>query len=207
MRGEAVPPIRLIGSPKPAYASRYGTLYDDNVEGPQGLAGTYLRWSWKGRGVIVVPTDGRQVYLWPMYRYPIGGCSVEFPRGAVDADESEAETAVRELREETGYIGSSARLIGQVHADTGLIANSNAIVLVRVSAERREPHRQEATESISAEPRTFTVQQMWRAVTDGEITCGLTVSAFVHAVPHLGVNRDRRSATATPSIPQFPAEP
>src|SRR5690349_5776890 len=95
--------IRRVGPPNLVYPTRYGCLYDDAVVGPTGRQGTYLRWEWKGAGAVIVPTDGQRLYLWPMYRYPIGCESLEFPRGAAEPDETVTDAAARELAEETGF--------------------------------------------------------------------------------------------------------
>ena len=52
---------------------------------------------------IVKDTDGAQkVVLIRQYRYPIDDFIYEFPAGLVDAGETYAQAAVRELKEETG---------------------------------------------------------------------------------------------------------
>ena len=178
--------IERVGPANLVYSSRYGALYDDRVRGATGGEGTYLRWVWRGAGVVVVPVDGERLYLWPMYRYPIGAESLEFPRGAVEDRESVTDAAVRELSEETGFAARSAVLVGQVHADTGLIAGAGAIVLAYVDGVCSRPPRPETTEAIAGPAVALSPAELSGLVRSGGITCALTIAAFVHALPYLG---------------------
>jgi 8-oxo-dGTP pyrophosphatase MutT (NUDIX family) len=57
--------------------------------------------------VFMIPLlqpSGRYVFV-RQYRPPVNGCVLEFPAGLVDDGEDPAGTAVRELEEETGYVG------------------------------------------------------------------------------------------------------
>lgn len=54
------------------------------------------------------------------YRPPVDGMVIEFPAGLVNPGESPEETAVRELREETGYRGKLIRLIPDAFSSPGL---------------------------------------------------------------------------------------
>lgn len=48
---------------------------------------------------------GPEVLLQKQFRPPVGRVCIEVPAGLVDAGESAEEAAVRELREETGFVG------------------------------------------------------------------------------------------------------
>ncbi|MFZ5500518.1 MAG: NUDIX domain-containing protein, partial [Candidatus Micrarchaeota archaeon] len=52
----------------------------------------------KSCGIVLFSEDGGRLYL--LLHYTAGHW--DFPKGHVEADESEAETALRELLEETG---------------------------------------------------------------------------------------------------------
>mmetsp|Transcript_2255 Transcript_2255/g.4982 ORF Transcript_2255/g.4982 Transcript_2255/m.4982 type:complete len:239 (-) Transcript_2255:243-959(-) len=41
------------------------------------------------------------------FRPPVGGSTMEFPAGLIDAGETPEQAALRELREETGYVGEA----------------------------------------------------------------------------------------------------
>lgn len=57
----------------------------------------------------VAPPD---TLLVEQFRPPVGRTTLEFPAGLIDADESPEEAALRELREETGYVGSVSAACG-----------------------------------------------------------------------------------------------
>jgi ADP-ribose pyrophosphatase len=121
-----------------------------------------------------------------MYRYPIGAQSLEFPRGASEADESPAEAAARELSEETGFTPVTTSVLGILHADTGLIADSTSVVLAHIDPARPGPSQLEPTEAISGPAVPLSLGSVAELIRGGGITCALTIAAFFHAIPHLG---------------------
>lgn len=54
--------------------------------------------------IISQPT-GPEIVLQKQFRPPVNKVVIEVPAGLVDPGESAEESAVRELREETGYYG------------------------------------------------------------------------------------------------------
>ncbi len=60
----------------------------------------------KAEGVVIYAVcseDPSKIVLIRQYRYPIGDYLYELPAGLIDAGETAAEAAVREMREETGF--------------------------------------------------------------------------------------------------------
>ena len=52
-------------------------------------------------------TTGPEIVLQKQYRPPTDKITVEIPAGLMDAGETAEQCAVRELREETGYVGTA----------------------------------------------------------------------------------------------------
>lgn len=158
------------------FQNKYGTLYNDLVVNAVGEAGSYLRWVWSRQGVVVVPYRDGLIALARMFRYPIGNYSLEFPRGAIEENEAEIAAAIRELKEESGLYCIDAQKIGNVYPDSGLLAQSISVVLARVT-EQRSIHEEpmEAIDSVE----WFTPREINRLISNGEIRCSITISAFI----------------------------
>ncbi|KAI9752130.1 MAG: hypothetical protein M1815_000702 [Lichina confinis] len=60
-----------------------------------------------GVGIIAIleKAEGAEILLQKQYRPPVGKVCIEVPAGLVDPGESVETCALRELKEETGYVG------------------------------------------------------------------------------------------------------
>lgn len=79
--------------------------------------------------VVAVTTDGH-IVLVRQFRYGINDLSLEVPGGVIEAGEDPVAAGVRELAEETGYAGGTARLLGTVHPNPAIQNNRFHAVLV-----------------------------------------------------------------------------
>jgi 8-oxo-dGTP pyrophosphatase MutT (NUDIX family) len=88
--------------------------------------------------VIAVTSDDHLVLV-QQYRHGSNTIELEIPGGMMDAhDASPVEAGVRELREETGYAGDSARVIGRVYPNPALQTNTCHTILVQNCSARHE---------------------------------------------------------------------
>jgi 8-oxo-dGTP pyrophosphatase MutT (NUDIX family) len=78
------------------------------------------------------------------FRPPMGQLTAEFPAGLIDKDESPETAALRELLEETGYVGERCKIIPQVSRQAcmspGVTDESVHIVVVHVDLDNPYNH-------------------------------------------------------------------
>lgn len=79
--------------------------------------------------VLAWTADDRLVLV-NQFRYGIDACSWEIPGGVIERGEDPVAAGARELLEETGYAGSSARLLASIHPNPAFLANRCHLVLI-----------------------------------------------------------------------------
>ena len=79
--------------------------------------------------VIAITPDERMVLV-RQFRYGINAFSLEIPGGVIERGEAPEVGGVRELQEETGYIGSAPQLLGSVHPNPAIQSNRCHFLLV-----------------------------------------------------------------------------
>lgn len=70
--------------------------------------------------------------LQKQYRAPLDKVTIEVPAGLLDEGETAEECAVRELREETGYVGVAEKTSTILYNDPGFCNTNENLVHVRV---------------------------------------------------------------------------
>lgn len=73
--------------------------------------------------MVIALTPDHHLVLVNQFRYGIDEFSVEIPGGVIDAGEDCVAAGLRELREETGFVGEKARLLGRVHPNPAMQNN------------------------------------------------------------------------------------
>jgi len=87
-----------------------------------------------GVGIVAIlekPT-GPEILLQKQFRPPLDKVVIEVPAGLVDAGESAEESAVRELKEETGYVGTVSESSPVMFNDPGFCNTNLRMVHVRI---------------------------------------------------------------------------
>lgn len=87
-----------------------------------------------GVGIVAIlqKPSGPELLLQKQFRPPINKVVIEVPAGLVDEGESAEESAVRELREETGYVGVAAEVSPIMFNDPGFCNTNLNMVHVNV---------------------------------------------------------------------------
>ncbi|DAA77109.1 TPA_exp: Nucleoside diphosphate-sugar hydrolase [Trichophyton benhamiae CBS 112371] len=87
-----------------------------------------------GVGIVAILSkpSGPELLLQKQYRPPIDMVTIEIPAGLVDAGETAEECAVRELKEETGYVGVVQQKGPILYNDPGFCNTNMNMVHVHV---------------------------------------------------------------------------
>ncbi|HKB90849.1 MAG TPA: NUDIX hydrolase [Opitutaceae bacterium] len=137
--------------------------------------------------VLAVTVD-RQIVLVRQFRYGIDTFSLEIPGGVIDLGEDPVEAGLRELREEAGFSGENARIIGRVHPNPAIQNNTCHLVLVENA---KRTHELEWDTDEELEVLIAPVDEVYAMVQQGQITHAMVLDALLFFVPHWSRLKER----------------
>lgn len=127
--------------------------------------------------IIALTTDGKIVMI-DQYRHGSNTVELEIPGGMMDPDDaSPLEAGLRELREETGYEGPQAEIIGQIYANPAIMNNICYTVLVR-NCELKHATELDHGEDLAV--RLVEVEKIPELIQSGKVGHSLVVVALYH---------------------------
>lgn len=152
-------------------------VYRDQVRLPDGREGVREYVRHPGAVVIIaILPDGRLLFE-RQFRYGPGRVFLEFPAGKIDPGEAIAQTAIRELREETGHEADAWEHLGTMHPCIGYSDERIEIFLAR--GLRHVGARLDDEEFL--EVTALSLDAAMAAVWQGELTDAKTLAALVWA--------------------------
>lgn len=130
---------------------------------------------------VIATTPDRQIVLVRQFRYGINAPSLEIPGGIIEDGEDPMQAGLRELKEETGFVGSHARILGRVHPNPAIQNNRCYLVWVENAVRQNDVAWDEHEE---LEVITLPVDQAYALAHAGEITHSLVLNGLLLFSPH-----------------------
>jgi 8-oxo-dGTP pyrophosphatase MutT (NUDIX family) len=159
-------------SKKPLVQNKYVNLWEEEVERPDGKTSLYYVNHREPFSIIIPYTDG-QVYLVKQYRYTVSSLSLEFPMGFV-AGKPPRETAITELKEETGITAGKLTELGKFWYGAG---RTDQLAYVYV-AEDLTFGEQQLEDGEFIECITMPIDTVANMIKNGEILDGPSIVAY-----------------------------
>lgn len=161
------------------YEGKLLHVYFDEVE----ISGkTYRREvvSHPGAAAVIPVTENKEILFVKQYRYPVKRELLEIPAGKFDEAEDPAHCALRELEEETGYIGN-IRELGYIYTTPGFSDEKIYLYL----ADHLVYTQQRLDEGEYLEVLKIPVEEVLEMIRNGRISDAKTIAAIAMAADYL----------------------
>jgi len=126
---------------------------------------------------IVAQTTNGDLVLVKQFRPAVEAVTVELPAGLVEVGDTPERTAIRELKEETGFVAERAILVGCMKPDTGRLANRMWVYFATGVVRDRDALPETGMEVVVRTPA-----QVSEALVNGTFDHALHVAALLLAV-------------------------
>ena len=135
--------------------------------------------------VGIIPIIGNSIVLVKQFRKAVEKILLEIPAGKIEINEEPRETALRELREETGYTTEKLEYLFEFYTSPGF---SNEKMYLFLSDELLEGETSfESNEYIELEK--VKIEDLIKMVDRGEITDSKTIIGIFYAEKYINQNK------------------
>jgi ADP-ribose pyrophosphatase len=127
---------------------------------------------------VVALTPDQKLVMVEQFRHGSDTVELEIPGGVMDAGETDpVATAVRELREETGYEGENPRILGTILSNPAILTNKTYTVLIE-NCQLKHPLQLDQGEDLAT--RLVPVADIPRLIAAEQIRHSLVVVGLYH---------------------------
>lgn len=156
------------------YESPWIAVNKHQTINPAGNPATYSVVNFKNKAIGVLPlSEDGYTWLVGQWRYPLNQYSWEIPEGGGPLGEEPIDTAIRELKEETGIVAQKFEEIMQLHlSNSATDEHAFVFVATNLTFEEAEPE-----ESEDLKVKKVHINDAFDMVMRGEITDGISVAA------------------------------
>jgi ADP-ribose pyrophosphatase len=160
---------------KTLYQGKVFSVRQDRIAEPGGIEATRDIVVHRGSVVILPVFPDGGILLVRQYRHALGAFLWELVAGRLEAGESKAAGARRELIEETGYTAGRMREILEIFPSPGFV--TERMWIFAATGLRRGVARPEADERITA--RKFSLAALEKMIRRGSLHDGKSVAAIL----------------------------
>jgi ADP-ribose pyrophosphatase len=125
---------------------------------------------------VLALTSDDKIILVRQFRYGSKEHSLEPPGGVVEKGEDPIVAGLRELQEETGYVGDSPELLGVVRPNAAILSNRCHVILVRNAQKTAELNFDQHEELVT---ELYPVKELKEMVRRGEITHSIGLNSIM----------------------------
>jgi 8-oxo-dGTP pyrophosphatase MutT (NUDIX family) len=133
---------------------------------------------------VLAVTPNKELVLVRQFRFGTQEFSLEPPGGVIEKGEDPIVAGLRELEEETGYVGEDATLIGTARPNAAILSNQCHFVLVE-NAEKTAELSFDQHEDLVTE--LHPLANLKRLVKEEQITHSIGLNAIFRLLLHLGI--------------------
>ena len=147
------------------YESAWIAVNKHQTINPAGNPAIYSVVNFKNLAIGIFPlSDDGYTWLVGQWRYPLNAYSWEIPEGGGPLGELPIETAIRELKEETGIVATSFKEIMQLHlSNSATDEHAHVFLATGLTFEESEPE-----ESEDLKIRKIHINDVFKMVLNGE---------------------------------------
>jgi len=158
------------------YDNPWITVTEDQVINPAGKPGIYGKVHFKNLAIGIVPIDKEgNIYFVRQFRYVLNQYSIEIPEGGGLLHIDPLESAIKELKEETGLIAQNWSIILDMHLSNS-VSDERSIVYLAENLTQGTPDPEE-TESFTN--HKYHIDVVLRMIDQKEITDAITIAAIL----------------------------